>query len=201
MSPITAVIFDVANVIVDWSAARALNGVVPAERIREFLGSDTFWEINALTDAGLLLSDGLRTFEETDPDLAAIYRIYLERFPLTVTGPIPGTAEVIEELLAAGVPTFGLSNWSAENFHIARAANPVIDRLADVIVSGHVGMAKPDPEIFRHALHRFGLDAATTVMIDDTEVNLDNAATVGLATVHFTAANRLRQDLVALGLL
>ncbi|MFZ1412095.1 MAG: HAD family phosphatase [Micropruina sp.] len=201
MKPVTAVIFDVANVIVDWDAGRALVGAVPDEQVRAFLASDTFWDINARTDAGMPLSEGLAEFKRTDADLAAVYRTYLERFPLTVTGPITGTAEVIEELLAAGVPCFGLSNWAAENFHIARAANPVLDRLADVIVSGEVGMAKPDPDIFRFALRRFGLDAATTVMIDDTQVNLVSAETVGLPTLHFTSAERLRRDLVGLGLL
>lgn len=190
-----AVIFDVANVIVDWDPIRALEGVVGDEQVTEFLTSETFWEINARTDAGMALKDGLVEMDDQAPHLVEAYRVYLERFPLTVSGPIPGTAEVIGDLLSAGVPCFGLSNWAKENFNIARRANPVIDQLADVIVSGEVGLAKPDPEIFRYALDRFGLRAGSTLMIDDTQENLDSAAKMGLGTILFTSADQLRADL------
>lgn len=191
----TAIIFDVANVIVDWDPIRALEGVVDSERVATFLGSEVFWEINARTDAGMPLRDGLVEMDDRAPHLAEVYRVYLERFPLTVSGPVPGTAEVIGDLLAAGVPCFGLSNWAKENFNIARRANPVIDQLADVIVSGEVGLAKPDPDIFRYALDRFGLERGASLMIDDTQENLDSAAKVGLGTVLFTSAEQLRADL------
>ncbi len=197
----TALIFDVANVIVDWDPIRALEGVVDSERVAAFLGSEVFWEINARTDAGMPLRDGLVEMDDRAPHLAEVYRVYLERFPLTVSGPVPGTAEVIGDLLAAGVPCFGLSNWAKENFNIARRANPAIDQLADVIVSGEVGLAKPDPDIFRYALERFGLERDASLMIDDTQENLDSAAKVGLGTVLFTSADQLRADLQALRLL
>lgn len=197
----TALIFDVANVIVDWDPMRALAGAVPDEVANDFLAAEVFWELNARTDAGMPLADAVVEMDDQAPHLVDVYRVYLERFPLTVSGPIAGTAEVIRELLAAGVRCYGLSNWAKENFNIARRANPVIDRLADVIVSGEVGLAKPDADIFRYALERFGLEADDTVMIDDTQENLDSASTVGLGTILFSSAVQLRTDLQARQLL
>lgn len=194
-------IFDVANVIVDWEPSRPLRGVLPDDQIDSFLTSKEFWEINAAVDAGLSLAEASERVDRELPEQGHAYRVYQERFPMTVSGPVPGTEDVIDELLAAGVPTFGLSNWAAENFSVAREAAPGIGRLADVIVSGEVGLAKPDEAIFRLALERFGLEASETVMIDDTVVNLDAAARVGLATIHFTSAEQLRADLVGLSLL
>ena len=196
----TSIIFDVANVIVDWDPMRAFTGAVPDDVATGFLESDVFWELNARTDAGMPLADAVVEMDDQAPHLVDTYRVYLQRFPLTVSGPIPGTAEVIRELLSAGVPCYGLSNWAKENFNIARRANPVIDELADVIVSGEVGLAKPDPEIFRYALDRFNLDADLTVMVDDTEENLTAAAEVGLQTLLFTSADQLRADLAGLQL-
>lgn len=196
-----SLIFDVANVIVDWDPIRPFEGVLDEQQIDAFLGSEVFWEINARTDAGMLLRDGLVEMDDQAPHLVGAYRVYLDRFPVSVSGPIPGTAEVITDLLSAGVPCFGLSNWSKQNFNVARRANPVIDQLEDVIVSGEVGLAKPDPEIFRYALDRFGLEAGATIMIDDTQENLDAAAKVGLGTILFTDADQLRADLVARHLL
>ena len=197
----TALIFDVANVIVDWDPMRALAGAVPDEVANDFLAAEVFWELNARTDAGMPLAEAVVEMDDQAPHLVDVYRVYLERFPLTVSGPIAGTAEVIGELLAAGVRCYGLSNWAKENFNIARRANPVIDDLADVIVSGEVGLAKPDPEIFRYALDRFETRADETLMIDDTQGNLDSAAEVGLGTVLFTSAAQLRDELVRLRLL
>lgn len=198
---INAVIFDVANVIADWDPARAFEGVVSSDEAARLLESEAFWDVNAQTDAGLLLTDGLVELDEVAPELTELYRIYLRNFPATTIGPVPGTADVVDELIAREVPVFGLSNWSAENFNVARRAAPVIDRLADVVVSGEVGMAKPDPAIFRYALHRFGLVAGETVMVDDTAENLHAAASVGLHTVLFTDAPALRAALERLGLL
>lgn len=197
----TSIIFDVANVIVDWDPLRAFTGAVPDDVATGFLESDVFWELNARTDAGMPLAEAVVEMDDQAPHLVDTYRVYLQRFPLTVSGPIPGTAEVIRELLSAGVPCYGLSNWAKENFNIARRANPVIDELADVIVSGEVGLAKPDPEIFRYALDRFNLDPDLTVMVDDTEENLTSAAEVGLQTLLFTSAEQLRADLAGLQLL
>jgi 2-haloacid dehalogenase len=147
------------------------------------------------------LAEAVVEMDDQAPHLVDTYRVYLKRFPLTVSGPVPGTAEVIRDLLAAGVPCFGLSNWAKENFNIARRANPVIDELTDVIVSGEVGLAKPDPEIFRYALERFDLDPDQTVMVDDTQENLTSATRVGLTTVLFTDAEQLRSDLARLQVL
>ena len=197
----TSIIFDVANVIVDWDPLRAFTGAVPDDVATAFLESDVFWDLNARTDAGMPLAEAVVEMDDQAPHLVDTYRVYLKRFPLTVSGPVPGTAEVIRDLLAAGVPCFGLSNWAKENFNIARRANPVIDELTDVIVSGEVGLAKPDPEIFRYALERFDLDPDQTVMVDDTQENLTSATRVGLTTVLFTDAEQLRSDLARLQVL
>ncbi len=197
----TSIIFDVANVIVDWDPMRAFAGALPDDVAIRFLDADVFWELNARTDAGMPLADAVVEMDDQAPHLVDAYRVYLERFPLTVSGPVPGTAEVIRELLAAGVHCFGLSNWAKENFNVARRANPVIDELADVIVSGEVGLAKPDPEIFRYALDRFDLDPDRTVMVDDTQENLTAAAGIGISTLLFTSAEQLRTDLAARQLL
>lgn len=201
MTPIRSVIFDVAGVIADWAPDRPLRGKLSDADIAAFLDSEAYWRINAEMDAGMRISELFDRVDAELPALAPAVRTYVERFPLSVSGPVPGTTEIIDELLAAGVPCYGLSNWWSENFAVPRAAAPVIDRLADVIVSGDVGLAKPDEAIFTLALDRFGLDAASTLFVDDVLANVQAAERVGLRGHHFTGAEGLRDDLVALGLL
>ncbi len=53
-------------------------------------------------------------------------------------------------------------------------------------------MAKPQREIFCRLLDRFGLEASTTLMIDDSPPNLVAAAALGMRTVRFESAQQLR---------
>jgi putative hydrolase of the HAD superfamily len=52
----------------------------------------------------------------------------------------------------------------------------------DVVVSGDVGVAKPDPAIFRLAAERLGVAPAVCLMIDDQPQHLRGAATTGMRT-------------------
>ncbi|RAE29146.1 HAD family phosphatase, partial [Burkholderia multivorans] len=88
-----------------------------------------------------------------------------ERFEHSLTGPIPGMADIVAELKDAGVRLLGLSNWSAETIHHAPVAAPAISELEDIVVSGREKLIKPDPAIFDLLLSRFGLDPDRTVFV------------------------------------
>ena len=61
--------------------------------------------------------------------------------------------------------------------------------------------SEPTVDAVAKALDRFETRADETLMIDDTQGNLDSAAEVGLGTVLFTSAAQLRDELVRLRLL
>lgn len=88
--------------------------------------------------------------------------------------PIPGAVECLEVLRGAGVRVGVVSNSGGQ----ARAAleSAGLAPLLEVIVdSTVVGVAKPDPTIFDHALRPMGLAAAETWYLGDT-VTYDMAA-------------------------
>src|SRR4029450_10433450 len=60
---------------------------------------------------------------------------------------------------------------------------------------------KPEPALYQLALDRHGLSADSTVFVDDIPANVAAAASLGMAALNFTDAERLRADLVRLGLL
>ena len=58
------------------------------------------------------------------------------------------------------------------------------DEMFDVVViSGEVGMRKPEPEIFRHVLDLIGLEAAECVFVDDLPHNVAAAVALGMVGV------------------
>lgn len=62
----------------------------------------------------------------------------------------------------------------------------IADRFDAVVLSGEVGLRKPEPEIFLLSLERLGVAADQCVFIDDMVHNLEAAQVLGLTTVHHT---------------
>jgi putative hydrolase of the HAD superfamily len=71
----------------------------------------------------------------------------------------------------------------------------------DVLVwSYQLHLAKPDPQIYLHALAQLDTQPDETLFIDDKHVNVEAALELGMKAVEFSTIDRLRADLVAAGL-
>lgn len=82
------------------------------------------------------------------------------------------------------------------------AQNPGIQDIFDErIVSSEVGLVKPEPEIYKLALEKLGVQPEEALFIDDGQANVDGAIAVGMQALLFTGADQLRTDLQELGLL
>lgn len=198
---VTAVLVDLGNVLVGWDPCGAFTGVLDRDEVDAFFTDVGFVELNHRADSGTPWSELRSQVARSHPHHVASLDRYVERFPSALTGPVPGTTQIVDELLALGMPVFGLTNWSAETFRHAVPAAPVIGRLQGVVVSGEEGLAKPDPAIFELAARRFGLDPASTVFVDDSPANVRAAHDLGYLAVLFTDAGSLRRRLVDLGVL
>lgn len=67
-----------------------------------------------------------------------------------------------------------------------------------VVISGEIGMRKPEPRIFRHALDRIGLPGEECVFIDDIEANIVAARALGIAGIHHLDADTTIAELESL---
>jgi 2-haloacid dehalogenase len=82
-----------------------------------------------------------------------------------------------------------------------RPTAPIFDRFGDIVVSGAEKLFKPEPEIYRLALRRFGLAPGEGLFVDDRIENVRGGAAEGFPGHHFTGVERLRTRLRADGLL
>jgi putative hydrolase of the HAD superfamily len=88
--------------------------------------------------------------------------------------------EAVRAIRAAGLRTGLLSNsWGMADYprHLFPGMFDV------VVISGEVGMRKPEERIFRHAADLLGLDPAECVFIDDIEVNVTAAEAIGMTAI------------------
>lgn len=84
--------------------------------------------------------------------------------------------DLVDAARTAGVRTGLLSNsWGVETYPRERLA--VFDA---VVISGEVGLRKPDPEIYRHAAERLDLDPGAIAFVDDLDRNVEAARRVGM---------------------
>lgn len=98
---------------------------------------------------------------------------------------IRSTEQLIETLKADGrYRLFVLSNMSREFIDFLRRV-PVYRHFDGEVVSCEEGLCKPEPEMYRLLLKRYGLVPAETLFIDDRPENVEAAACEGIVGFHF----------------
>jgi len=85
-------------------------------------------------------------------------------------------------------------------FAVRRARFAFMEWFDGHVISGIEGVAKPDRRIFEILLRRHCLEPPATVFADDSAANVEVASELGIVALQYISAERLRQDLRALGL-
>jgi len=177
----SAVVFDVGHVLYDWDP-RYLYAKLIADpaRLDWFLANVVTREWHFQHDAGRPFAETSAALIAQFPDCAELIAAYGPRWLETIPGSIPGMIELVEDLDAAGVPLYAITNFSAEFWPRFVRTAPVFARFRDVVVSGDERLTKPDPRIYALAMRRFGLATGEAVFIDDRPENVEGGAAAGL---------------------
>jgi putative hydrolase of the HAD superfamily len=69
----------------------------------------------------------------------------------------------------------------------------IADCFDDLFISAELGLAKPDPKIYRLALDRLGIPPARAVFVDDFIENVRAAAALGLRAIQFLSSGQAMQ--------
>ena len=101
------------------------------------------------------------------------------RLSIDMQEPVKPTEQLVRDLKAAGYKLYVLSNMSREFIDFLRRF-PVYGLFDGEVVSCEEGVVKPEPEIYRRLLGRYGLDPAQTLFIDDRPANIAAAAALGI---------------------
>lgn len=103
----------------------------------------------------------------------------------------PQMSALVRRAHQAGLRTGLLSNsWGN------RYPRDLWDGMFDaIVISGEVGLRKPEPEIYRYAADRLGLTPNQCVFVDDMKHNVVGAKAVGMVAVHHTSYDETRREL------
>ncbi len=101
-----------------------------------------------------------------------------------------GAREVLVDrtrrLRACGIRTGLVTNNAREFRERWMQLLPVVELFEVVVDSSEVGMRKPDPRIYHHALDALGVVADRTLFLDDAQSNVDAATRLGIRGVLVT---------------
>ncbi len=196
-------IFDLGGVLIEWNPRylyRKLFGGDEAA-MEHFLVNICTPEWNERQDAGRTFAEATAELMPRHADKRELIEAFAARFGEMIPGAIEGSVAVLAELKRRGVPIYAITNWSAETFTPQRSRFPFLDWFGDIVVSGEVGVIKPDARIFRILLERNGVAADQAVFIDDVAANADAAGALGIHGIHFRSPEQLRRELGACGVL
>ena len=202
-STIKAIVFDYGNVLIDWNPRNVYRRFFPdnPEGMEQFLQEIKFMEWNAHQDRGRPFAEGVAILSEQFPHYAQLIQVYHENWSDSIGEIYTGTIEILKKLQQAGYPLYGFSNWSAETFPLVRAKHDFFDIFDDMVISGEVGFAKPEPEIYQILLDKIGRPAQECLFIDDSLPNIQQANKIGFATIHFQSPPQLEEELKQLQLI
>ena len=134
---------------------------------------------------------------ELDPDSAAFagaLAVYADQRIERATA-IPGALEAIVAGRRHG-PVGVITNFIDTDMQRRKIASAGLEGQFDALfISGEVGCAKPDPEIFRHAARELGVNVTRTVHIGNSVISdVDGALAAGAAAVLVEEGSRPRPD-------
>ena len=195
-------VFDLGNVLIRWDTHQAVSQGVGAEEATRFLTAEDFdflaW--NHQLDAGTRWADAAADVDRSHPHWSRHVAAYRDHFGQSITETVDANVEVLRDLHSAGVPLFALTNWSDELFPHALERYDFLDLFEEIVVSGAVGIAKPDPAVFALLGERVGRPLQECVFVDDSAANVAAAATAGMDAILFSDDVPLRPQLRSRGL-
>jgi 2-haloacid dehalogenase/putative hydrolase of the HAD superfamily len=194
-------VFDLGGVFVDWDPMFLFRKLFATEAEAQWF-KDTICTLawNLEFDAGDIFAEGVARLITRYPRYWREIQAFDTRWTETLGALNSGTMAIHDELIAAKVPTFAITNFSWEKWVSCLGVWPFLEKFDGAVVSGLEGLVKPDPRIFRLFCERFGHAPERCVFIDDNEANCVSARAVGMTALHFTSAAKLRGELHALGL-
>ena len=177
------IILDMGNVLLEWNKDKILRGVVKTEKDYMILDKAIFqsglWErldLGTLTREELVLkvismigSIYQEKVQEVVWNWPSYIEIYMEVFPLLV------------HLKEKGHRIFVLSNTSPVFYELLEEQlSPLNEILDGFVLSCDIKAVKPDRKMFEEILHKYELNPANCIFLDDVKDNTKMAESLGI---------------------
>jgi len=182
--PIRAVVFDLDGLMFDTEALfHRVAGDMLTERgktltpeiMRAMIG-------RRAVDAGLAFKTLAGLDEPVENLMAEARTRFLAEMDAAVH-PTPGLFALLDHLAARRLPLAVATSSRRSYAERLLGSHGLLDRFAFLLTSEDVTNGKPDPEIYRKAVARFGVPAEAVLVLEDSAAGLEAARVAGTFAV------------------
>ena len=195
------IVFDIGGVLADFRLMEFLTekgfDVPMIKRILKASVMSPYW--GSFERGELTEEETLRGFASLDPENEGNLRTAFSNIEGMLTMrqyAIP----LVKALKESGLRVYYLSNYSKKAYDECAGSLEFMPYMDGGLVSFLAGRTKPDPEMYRMFLLKYGLQADECVFIDDTGENVEAAKALGFSGIVFRDYEDLLRALSDLGL-
>ena len=200
--PVTAVLFDIGGIFLDWDPRHLYRKMFDDEEQMEWFLENICTAVwHDAHDRGLPMAVSSAELALLHPEWEREIAAWSERSEEMIGGIMDDAISLLAELKARGIPCYALTNMEAETYPGRVSRYEFFSLFCGIVVSGLEGTAKPDRAIFEVVVRRFHLEPAQTLFIDDRSENVAAARSFGFGVHLYTGPERLRRVLADKNLL
>ena len=193
---IRKVIFDVGKVLIKFSPRNLFAKILKEEeKVDYFLKNICTWEWHIQQDLVYDTSKAANPIIDKYPEYKEAIEAFYGRFLEMIEGVYQENIDLALKLKKEGYPIYLLSNFPGDQFEKYRLQNSFLDEFDDKIISGNVGLAKPDIKIYELAVKKFNLVPEESLFIDDKIENIKGAEAVRINTIHLKDPKDLPKEI------
>ncbi|PKY02012.1 HAD-like protein [Aspergillus campestris IBT 28561] len=189
MGPFKAVIFDIGDVLLTWTANTTTK--IPGSTLKAMTQTNPWLDF----ERGTITPDECyrRLGEQFSVEPLVIADAFTQAsqslaFNITMTA-------FLRDLRTRGVRVYAMSNIPRIHFDYLRTLDYSWDLFDRIFASGYEGHRKPDVSFYQHVLTAIGVSADEVIFVDDKMVNVQAACDLGIYGVQFDSADRVCQKL------
>ncbi|WP_372603453.1 HAD family hydrolase [Actibacterium sp.] len=198
---IQAVIFDIGNVLIEWQPERYYDRIIGPDRRRDMFATVDLHGMNDAVDRGGDFTQVIYDTADAYPEWRAEIRMWRDNWLDLATPVIEHSVHLMRALQARGVPVFSLTNFGRGTYEFARPHFPFLNEFDRDYISGHLGVIKPEPQIYQMVEQDCGLAPGHLLFADDRADNIAAAQARGWQVHLFDGPRGWAERLVAEGLL
>ncbi|NOX70244.1 MAG: HAD family phosphatase [Gammaproteobacteria bacterium] len=193
------IVFDLGGVVFNWQPDKLIKSVFDNAETQRLVKVQIFehpdWvELDKGTlDVEQAIERGALRTQLPRTEISKL----MSEVPRSLT-PIHESIDLLHSIRGTDNRLFVLSNMQFPSIEHLERESSIWDLFDGIVISCRIQKVKPDIEIYQYLLKEHRLVAEETVFIDDTDVNLVAAASLGINTIKFVSSSQCRQDLVDL---
>jgi 2-haloacid dehalogenase len=193
---IQKVIFDVGQVLVKFNPRNLFIKILKdEEKVDFFLKNICTWEWHIQQDLIYDTSKAAGPVIKKYPEYKEAIEAFYGRFLEMIDSVHQENVNLALKLKQKGYPIYLLSNFPGDQFEKYRLQNSFLDEFDDRIISGDVGLAKPDIKIYQLAIKKFNLNPEESLFIDDKIENTKGAEQLGIKTIQLQKPEDLDKEI------